>query len=594
MNEVTLYWVLLVLLSSTAVNARALRPATSEQQPRPNFIVIVTDDQGWDDIGLHNPDYVKTPNIDRFIRGATLFDNFYTTPQCAQTRAAVLTGRHHVRTGTMLVSSGWDLSNPAEATAGAVMSEAGYATAMFGKWAHSSQVQGYEPWHAGFAESYVRSKYEPDMLLRHNGRYEHSGTNGTYRFAEQALMSRVINYLARQAPSNRQQGQQSVPQQPFFMYYAPRAIHTSPTELFGGPQRFSPPEMLARYMADPKYTQAAIANTTVQAWAALEYLDKVVGRLFDYLAVSGLDKTTYVMLLSDNGSALLPNEGSKANRMKRMPSGMLGGKSDITEGGIRNFLAVRGPDLSPNRTVLKPQALFNWDKGAVVRKAMVPGERLSFPGPGLTKCLAVRHKDLKWIGRTGKVYRFTGGNHIELPRYELPRAQASKAADTMAAAARSWWRSVVSEPYSFQKAALFVGMGNESYSNIMAMYAHDRTPANVTLLDKGATGFVSPGDRMCWNVKVMSDGVYNIVIMYTSIVEATFKLAVGDYKSLLDSSSPSITARLPAMDALKGMSLGNITLKTTTQGSAGEACLTLINTTKPGAPVFKNLANLRF
>lgn len=100
------------------------------------------------------------------------------------------------------------------------------------------------------------------------------------------------------------------------------------------------------------------------------------------------------------------------------------------------------------------------------------------------------------------LHRFTCGNHIELPQYELPRAQASKAADTMAAAARSWWRSVVSEPYSFQKAALFVGVGNESYSNIMAMYAHERTPANVTLLDKGATGFVSPGDRMCWNVKV--------------------------------------------------------------------------------------------
>jgi len=48
-------------------------------------------------------------------------------------------------------------------------------------------------------------------------------------------------------------------------------------------------------------------------------------------------------------------------------------------------------------------------------------------------------------------------------------------------------------------------------------------------------------------LQVMSDGVYNVVIMYTSIVEATFKLAVGDYKSLLDSSSPSITAQLPAM-----------------------------------------------
>jgi arylsulfatase A-like enzyme len=55
----------------------------------------------------------------------------------------------------------------------------------------------------------------------------------------------------------------------------------------------------------------------LQAWAALEYLDEVLGRLFDYLAVSGLDKSTYVMLLSDNGSALLPNENSKANRLVR-------------------------------------------------------------------------------------------------------------------------------------------------------------------------------------------------------------------------------------------------------------------------------------
>jgi hypothetical protein len=65
-----------------------------------------------------------------------------------------------------LLLIGWDLTNPTEATAGAVMSEAGYTTAQFGKWAHSSQVQGYEPWHAGFDESYVRSKFEPDMLLK--------------------------------------------------------------------------------------------------------------------------------------------------------------------------------------------------------------------------------------------------------------------------------------------------------------------------------------------------------------------------------------------------------------------------------------------
>jgi arylsulfatase A-like enzyme len=73
---------------------------------KPNFIIILTDDQGWDDIGLHNPDYVNTPNLDKFIKGGTFFTNFYVTPQCAQTRAALLTGRQYPKTGTMLVHAG--------------------------------------------------------------------------------------------------------------------------------------------------------------------------------------------------------------------------------------------------------------------------------------------------------------------------------------------------------------------------------------------------------------------------------------------------------------------------------------------------------
>jgi hypothetical protein len=71
-----------------------------------------------------------------------------------------------VMSGTCMLSTGWDMTNPSEATAAAVMAEVGYTTASFGKWAHSSMVEGYEPWSAGFNESYVRSKYEPDMLLR--------------------------------------------------------------------------------------------------------------------------------------------------------------------------------------------------------------------------------------------------------------------------------------------------------------------------------------------------------------------------------------------------------------------------------------------
>jgi arylsulfatase A-like enzyme len=60
---------------------------------------------GWDDLGRNNP-HVDTPNIDRLIRRSTLFSNFYVTPQCAQSRAQLLTGRNFVRTGTLSVSGG--------------------------------------------------------------------------------------------------------------------------------------------------------------------------------------------------------------------------------------------------------------------------------------------------------------------------------------------------------------------------------------------------------------------------------------------------------------------------------------------------------
>jgi arylsulfatase len=73
--------------------------------------VLCADDQGWDDIGLHHPsvpgslpDFIKTPNMDRFLEQSTRFDNFYVAPMCSQSRASLLTGRDFARTGTMLVN----------------------------------------------------------------------------------------------------------------------------------------------------------------------------------------------------------------------------------------------------------------------------------------------------------------------------------------------------------------------------------------------------------------------------------------------------------------------------------------------------------
>ena len=97
---------------------------------RPNFIVVLTDDQGYDDVGAHQPQqpggkpqWVSTPNLDRFMQQSMEFRNFYVSPMCSQSRAELLTGRDYQRTGTMLINGGYDYINRAEATLGNVMAD---------------------------------------------------------------------------------------------------------------------------------------------------------------------------------------------------------------------------------------------------------------------------------------------------------------------------------------------------------------------------------------------------------------------------------------------------------------------------------------
>lgn len=80
---------------------------------KPNFIVVLTDDQGFDDLGLHQPQqpggkpqWVSTPNLDKFMQQSMEFRNFYVSPMCSQSRAELLTGRAYQRTGTMLINGG--------------------------------------------------------------------------------------------------------------------------------------------------------------------------------------------------------------------------------------------------------------------------------------------------------------------------------------------------------------------------------------------------------------------------------------------------------------------------------------------------------
>ncbi|WIA42925.1 hypothetical protein OEZ86_008839 [Tetradesmus obliquus] len=191
----------------------------------------------------------------------------------------------------------------------------------------------YMPSDVGFQDSFMPTPYV----------YENStiSVNGqdvpTAGWLEENLMGMALNYM----------GQRAADRQPFLMYYPFFSVHAGwMTSDHAGPrfQRPAPPEYLDKYAALP------ISSSTAQLYAMLEYVDSQVGRLLAWLDASGLASNTYVMLSGDNGPALFGSEQGHLLKEVRMPSGMAGSKHEVKEGGIRNFLAVRGPGIPQGGT----------------------------------------------------------------------------------------------------------------------------------------------------------------------------------------------------------------------------------------------------
>ena len=101
-------------------------------EPKPNVIVILTDDQGWGDLSFSGNKNLQTPNIDKLAIEGIRFTHFYVCPVSSPTRAELLTGRYHTRSGVYDTSEGGERINLDETTIAEVFKSAGYATAAFG------------------------------------------------------------------------------------------------------------------------------------------------------------------------------------------------------------------------------------------------------------------------------------------------------------------------------------------------------------------------------------------------------------------------------------------------------------------------------
>jgi arylsulfatase A-like enzyme len=118
----------------TALFASWLLLAAGPSHARPNVLLIMTDDQGFSDVGFNGNPIVQTPELDRLARSAVTFNNFYVQPVCSPSRAALMTGRHPLRTGVLDTESGVAVLPPAEVTLAEALKKNGYITGLFGKW----------------------------------------------------------------------------------------------------------------------------------------------------------------------------------------------------------------------------------------------------------------------------------------------------------------------------------------------------------------------------------------------------------------------------------------------------------------------------
>ncbi len=282
----------------------------------PNVLIFLTDDQGWDDVGFHNNGDIETPFLDALAERAVQFANFTVHPVCAPTRASLLTGRHHLRTGVTHVHGGKDYLHPDEVTLADWFRANGYTTGMWGKW-HSGKTTGYLPWERGFDEAYMADLY----AHRDGGGLLNGKRMETTGWTTDALADMCIDFIRRHAD------------RPFVAFVPFLAPHTP----------LVAPDALVR-----KYRDKGLNESLSTAYAMIGQVDSAIGRILGSLDDLDIRENTIVLFLSDNGPQYLGEERmSPTDYTRRYKSGMRGHKGSMWENGIKVPFLVSWPKRFP-------------------------------------------------------------------------------------------------------------------------------------------------------------------------------------------------------------------------------------------------------
>lgn len=317
------------LFAGTSVSAFSDNKAPALTTEKPNVIVIMTDDQGYGDLGCHGNPVADTPNLDTLYEESIRLTDFHVAPMCTPTRGQLISGLDAARNGAVNVSSGRTLLRKDLATMADYFRGSGYRTGMFGKW-HLGDNYPYRPQDRGFEESlwfpsshisslpdYWENDYFDDTYYRNGVRQHYEG------YCTEVFFREAKAWMEKCAESGKRFFAYLPTNTPHAPLYVPEEDRLAIEKIFKEQSNTLPklkPEQQERIIR----FLAMIRNT-----------DRHIGDLREFLREKGIERNTLLVFLTDNGSTFGP---------RYYNAGMKGGKTTLWEGGHRVPCFIHWPD----------------------------------------------------------------------------------------------------------------------------------------------------------------------------------------------------------------------------------------------------------
>ena len=365
--------------SVAAYGCAGISRTTEAVGKRPNVVLVMTDDQGYGDLGCHGNPVIQTPNIDRLHSQSVRLTNFHVDPTCSPTRSALMTGRYSSRTGVWHTIMGRSLLRKDEVTMGQVFSAGGYHTGIFGKW-HLGDNYPFRPQDRGFEEvlihggggvgqtpDYWGNDYFDDTYLLNGKPQKYTG------YCTDIFFNSAMEFI--QANKDR----------PFFVYLCTNAPHSP----FNVAEKYSKP-----------YQDKGLPQELARFYGMITNIDENMGRLLQHLKQLRLEENTILIFMTDNGS-------SKGD----FNAGMRGQKGSVYDGGHRVPCFIRWPagGLNGGRDISTLTAHIDLLPTLVELCNLEKPQGIKFDGTSFLPLLSGKVSD--WPDRT----LFVHSQRIDLP-----------------------------------------------------------------------------------------------------------------------------------------------------------------------------------